>query len=231
MIYIQSLSTSGFNAKFRLLGDKNPPCSRKKSRITTTRLHCSNQAPKCDVWVLFQLKTDHSNRRNYIQRWFAGRKWEADGDLAFATPDGQKQRLLSRIFPAGRLLFANRSVRRVVRTKPPSQLRRPAARPPDPGSIPEPALVFLWFSVHFRSVPSLVTSVCCLYPSLTAALVLLDAPHRRLLLSYPSGRALKSTANGQIANSGMLTYNPLASLFHVQTRMQSSFGFGHLPVG
>lgn len=105
-----------------------------------------------------------------------------------------------------------------------------AARPPNPGSIPEPALVLLSFLVHFPSVLSPVTSVCCLYPSLTAALVLLDAPHRPLLLSYPSGRALKSTANGQIANSGMLTYKPHASLFHVQTRMQSSFGFGHLPV-
>lgn len=71
MIYIQSLSTSGFNAKCRLLGDKNPPCSWKKSRMTTTRLRRSNKAPKCDIRVLFQLKTDHSNRRNYIQRWLS----------------------------------------------------------------------------------------------------------------------------------------------------------------
>lgn len=117
----------------------------KKSRITAPRLRRFNKAPKRGIRVLLQLKTDHSDRRNYIQQWIS------DHPGAKELDEGEQKMGSRSCFP-----------------------RR-----------------FLAFLVHFPSVLSLATSVCCLYPSLTAALVLLDAPPQTFALILSIWRGIK----------------------------------------
>lgn len=189
---------------------------------------------------MLQLKTDYSNLCNQIQHLFSDCSFRiirlhkiGRGGATINAAGKPREIWLSPHLRDGNSYYWTGLFQQVCRCW---QIRLPVIiLPPSQllGFIPEQDLCFAPLPVgfvHFPSVLSLLTSVWCLYPSLAAARALLDAPHRHFLLSYPSGRALKSTANGQIAYSGMLTYNPHASLFHVQTRMQSSFRFRCLSV-